>query len=96
MDVAGFVVVDLPLSPLLHHLLLPLLGLLLHPQLGVIVNKLPLIQDLCPRFPLLFRHLPLVLDKFIQEIILKRMRWTVFVASRQFPKNDDGERPLFP
>ena len=65
MDIAGIDAISLPLSHLLHHLLLPLLGLLLHPQLEVVVNGLPLIQDLYPWFPLPFRHLPLVQDEFI-------------------------------
>ena len=48
MNAAGFDVVSLSLSPLLHLLPLSLLlGLLLHPQLEVVVNGLPLIQDLC-------------------------------------------------
>ena len=101
MDVAGFNVVDLlPFPPLHLLLLLPLLlllllNLLLHPQLEVVVNGPSLILGLCPQFPLLFHHLPLALDKFIREIILKQMRLIVFDASRWFRRNDGGEQPLF-
>ena len=97
MDIAGFDVVDLLPFPPLHLLLLLLLllDLLLHPQLEVVANGLSLILGLYPRFPLLFHHLPLTLDEFIQEIILKQMRLIVFDASRQFLRNGGGERPLF-
>ena len=97
MDVANFDVDSLPLSRLLHRLLLlPLHDLLFHPQLEVVVNGLPLILDLYPWLPLPFHHLPLVPDKSIQETTLKQTWPTVFVASRQFQRNGGGEQPLFP